>query len=151
MRFYAFEAKTKRTWTSALGEGPPQRAARAQRRVKALGSNSLKCPVARKKPLRLKNTSVRVTCVCMCSSTPATQSIAFRVLFLFDLGIILVFMVPIKVHYRPFSFLHTLFRFTLVVSYLRHVCCNVWIWHSRPFPGSFIPLLFDICFLLRSL
>lgn len=62
-------------------------------------------------------------CACMYSSTPATQSIAFHVLFLFDLEIILVFMAPIKVHYRPSSFPHS------VVSYLCCVCRNVWIWH----------------------
>lgn len=49
-------------------------------------------------------------CACMYSSTSATQSIAFHVFFLFDLGIILVFMAPIKVHYRPFSFPRSLLR-----------------------------------------
>lgn len=45
--------KRRRRPASALGARGSER---AQRRVKALGSNSLKCPVARKKPLRLKNT-----------------------------------------------------------------------------------------------
>lgn len=69
-------------------------------RAKALGSNSLKCPVVRKKPLRVKNSlpwcvgarSLDTVCV----STPAVVwSIAFRSLF-FLLGIILVFMASIK-------------------------------------------------------
>lgn len=81
--------------------------------VKALGSNSLKCPVARKKPLRLKNTPCPHLCVCTHASASTTQSIAFRVLFLSSLGIILVFMVPIKVHCRSFSF--SLSRFLTLI------------------------------------
>lgn len=59
-------------------------------RAKALGSNSLKCPVARKKPLRVKNSLV--WCV---GASSLVRSIAFRPLFLL-LRIILVFMASIK-------------------------------------------------------
>lgn len=59
-------------------------------RAKALGSNSLKCPVVRKKPLRVKNSPV--WCV---RASSLVRSIAFRPLFLL-LRIILVFMASIK-------------------------------------------------------
>lgn len=87
------------------GEAGRSRARRGEaRRAKALGSNSLKCPVVRKKPLRVKNSLP--WCVVprwyafprcrVCVSTPAVvRSIAFRSLF-FLLGIILVFMASIK-------------------------------------------------------
>lgn len=125
MRFYAFgDAKTRRT--SDAGRASVRRPCRRRRgrrvarRVKALGSNSLKCPVARKKPLRLKNTPRPCPCACVRASTPATQSIAFRILSLplslCCLGIILVFMAAIKVHRRPLSFPRPLPSFPIFVS-----------------------------------
>lgn len=87
-------------WHREAGRSRARRGEERCDRAKALGSNSLKCPVVRKKPLRVKNSlpwcvgarSLDTVCV----STPAVVwSIAFRSLF-FLLGIILVFMASIK-------------------------------------------------------
>lgn len=137
MRFYAFGAKT--TWMS--GVRPRRKGQRERARVKALGSNSLKCPVARKKPLRLKNipTHVRARCARVCVRVDTHHSVycVSRSLSLRPWDYISVYGADKSAMSTSLVFSHALpFRAGRFPSSSCVIMSGFDIWHPRSLPDS---------------
>lgn len=138
--------KRRRRPVSALGAKGSKRA-----RVKALGSNSLKCPVARKKPLRLKNTPTRVDapcgCVCVLVDTHHSVYCVSRSLSLRPRDYISVYGADKSAPSTSLVFSHALpFRASRFPSSSRVIMPGFDVWHPRSLPDS-LTLCFRYIFL----